>query len=78
MGFILQPLKQLGLTRIKLTSGDGAIHDCHPLLAAYVGDYPKQGLVTCTKTGKCPSGTVGRDELGDPDIICVPRDLEAI
>ena len=42
MGFILQPLNQLGLTGIELTSGDGAIHDCHPILAAYIGDYPEQ------------------------------------
>lgn len=78
MGFILQPLDQLGLTGIELTSGDGAIRDCHPILAAYVGDYPEQVLVTCTKTGECPSGTIGRDELGDPDAVCAPRDLEAI
>jgi Plavaka transposase len=47
-------------------------------LAAYVGDYPEQVLVTSTKTGECPSGTIGQDELGDPDIMCAPWDLEAI
>ena len=78
MGFILRSLDQLGLTGIELTSGDGAIRDCHPILAAYVGDYPEQVLVTCTKTGECPSGTIRRDELGDPDAVCAPHDLEAI
>ena len=78
MGFFLQPLKQLSLSGIELTSGDGAVCDCHPILVAYIGDYPKQGFVTCTKTGECPSCTVGWDELRDPDIMCTPRDLDMI
>ena len=72
MGLILQPLKQLGLTRIELTSGDGTVCDCHPILVAYVGNYPAEVLVTCTKTGECPSGTVGQDELGDLNVVCAP------
>jgi hypothetical protein len=78
MGFIMRPLEELGLTGLELTSGDGAVRDCHPILAAYVGDYPEQVLVTCTKTGECPSGTAARDQLGDPDHECAPRDLDEI
>ncbi|KAF8952951.1 hypothetical protein BDZ97DRAFT_1992200 [Flammula alnicola] len=78
MGFILHPLEEVGLTGLELTSGDGAVRDGHPIFASYVGDYPEQILVTCVKTGECPTCPVPRDELGDPDGVSAPRELDDI
>ena len=56
-------------------SGDGVWRRCHPILAAFVGDYPEQTLVTCTYNGRCPKCIVPADRLGD--FIKFPlRDLD--
>lgn len=47
---ILEPLEDAGENGILLTSADGKVRRCHPILAVYVGDYPEQLLVTCRKT----------------------------
>jgi len=78
MGFILKPLEKLGLTGILMESGDGAVRDCHPILAAYSGDYPEQILVTCTKTGDCPTCPAPRDEMGNPESATNPRELNPV
>lgn len=62
---ILGTLEDAGLDGIPMTSGDGVTRRVHPLYAAYIGDYPEQVLVTCTKYGECPVCTVPRDKLGD-------------
>jgi hypothetical protein len=74
MGFVLKPLETLGLTGIPLTTGDGAVRDCHPIFAAHSGDYQEQTLVTCTKTGECPTCPVPRDEMGNPEAVGNPRE----
>ncbi|KAI9432531.1 hypothetical protein H4582DRAFT_2113136 [Lactarius indigo] len=38
---------------------------CHPIYACFIGDYPEQVLVTCTKTGECAQCPEPRDKLGD-------------
>ena len=55
MAFLVCPLETLGVSGLHLMSGDGAIRDCHPIFATYAGDYPEQILVTCTKSGECPT-----------------------
>jgi len=69
MGFLLKPLESLGLTGILLESGDGAVRDCHPIVAADCGDYPEQTLSTCTKTGECPTCPAPRNEMGNPEAV---------
>ena len=76
--FLLQPLEKAGLEGLHLTSGDGAVRDGHPILAAYAGDYPEQILVTCTKNGECPTCPAPRDEIGDPSAVGSPRELSPI
>lgn len=78
MSFILKPLEKLGIDGLQLTSGDGAVRLCHPILAAYIGDYPEQILVTCTKTGECPTCSIPRKQIGDPNLVTGPRDLKPI
>ena len=48
-----------------MADGNGTIHWVHPLLAAYVANYPEQVLVTATKSGECPKCDVPRERLGD-------------
>ncbi|KAJ7603583.1 hypothetical protein FB45DRAFT_1087710 [Roridomyces roridus] len=64
MAHILEPLKTAGVTGLPMTSGDGLTRRGHPIYATFVGDYPEQLLVTCTKTGECPTCDVPREELG--------------
>ena len=72
---ILHPLESAGITGIELATGDGVVRRCHPLLAAYVGDYPEQCLATCSK--HCPRCPIGKNELGEN--YCFPaRDLGPI
>ncbi|THU75625.1 hypothetical protein K435DRAFT_706780, partial [Dendrothele bispora CBS 962.96] len=50
-----------------------------PILAAYVGDYPEQVLVTCVYSGHCASCGCPKDELGNYPCEAEYRDIsEAI
>jgi hypothetical protein len=75
MAKILRPLESAGVTGIELATGDGVVRRCHPLLAVFVGDYPEQCLVSCTK--HCPICPIAKNELGEN--YCFPaRDLDPI
>ena len=50
---------------VAMMSADGIWRRCHPILAAYVGDYPEQALVTCTYNGRCSKCQVPHDQLGE-------------
>ena len=45
MKFILKPLEQAGTKGALMTSGDGIVRRCHPIFAAFVGDYPEKFLL---------------------------------
>jgi len=77
MGHITEPLKIAGRFGLDLVSSDGAVHCGHPLLAAYVGDYPEQCAVTGTKSGECPTCDVKHEELGENKDSNL-KDLEVI
>ncbi|KAI0059312.1 hypothetical protein BV25DRAFT_1908757 [Artomyces pyxidatus] len=79
MSRILAPIKGPGIHGVEMTSGDGATRRCHPIFAIFVGDYPEQCLVACTKQTLCPKGTTPNSELGDdlPD-GCPARDLNKV
>ncbi|KAH9049439.1 hypothetical protein EDB84DRAFT_1666988 [Lactarius hengduanensis] len=61
---VLGPINAYGETGIAMLSGDGTWRRCHPIFATFVGDYPEQGLVTCTRYGRCPKCLVPADQLG--------------
>ncbi|KAH9913158.1 uncharacterized protein B0H18DRAFT_1126517 [Fomitopsis serialis] len=78
LSMILEPLRQPGVDGIEMTSGDGVVRRCHPILAVYVGDYPEQVLVTGTYTGDCPICKCPHDELGDYPCLSSPRDVDEV
>ncbi|KAH9011880.1 hypothetical protein EDB85DRAFT_2076847 [Lactarius pseudohatsudake] len=47
-----------------MATSDGIWYHCHPILAMFIGDYPKQLLITCTYSRRCPKCTVPQGELG--------------
>ncbi|THU75786.1 hypothetical protein K435DRAFT_814023, partial [Dendrothele bispora CBS 962.96] len=55
MGSLVAPLKRAGIEGVVLQSGEGVKRRCHPILAAYIGDYPEQMLVTCGYYGDSPN-----------------------
>jgi len=50
-------------------SSDRIWRQCHPILAIFIGDYPKQTLVTCTYNGWCPKCLVTPDKLGESQLF---------
>lgn len=65
MQVIVAPMTSYGETGIAMMSADCVWRQCHPILMAFVGDYPEQFLMTCTYSGHCPKYTVPHDQLGD-------------
>ena len=61
-----------------MKDGDGTQRRMHPILAAFVGDYAEQVLVTCVKSGQCPKCDVAREDLGDPTASSNVRDILAV
>jgi hypothetical protein len=61
---ILAPIAACGELGVAMMSADGIWCCCHPILAAFVGDYPEQALVTCTYNGCCSKCQVPHDQLG--------------
>ena len=61
---ILQPIRGIGISGLEMASGDGVVRRCHPILAAFVGDYPEQCLAACCKNFECPKCHVPREDLG--------------
>lgn len=64
---ILEPCRKVARDGILLTSGDGVRRRCHPILAAFVGDYPEQVLVAGVKSGLCPKGKIPPSDLGSQE-----------
>ncbi|KAJ6572973.1 hypothetical protein B0H10DRAFT_2237312 [Mycena sp. CBHHK59/15] len=78
MSFITAPLREAGVTGLPMASGDGIVRRAHPIVACYIGDYPEQLLVTCVKTGWCPTCEVDHSNLGDGTSTSPLRNLEEI
>ena len=66
---VLGPISSIGKTGLTMISGDGVWRRCHPIFAVFVGDYPKQALVTCTFNGWCPKCLVPPGQLGKYELF---------
>ena len=75
---ILAPLQMVAVHGILMKDGGGVVHRGHPILASFIGDYPKQVLVTGTKMKDCPKCNISTDKLGNLAEPCEPQDLQAI
>ena len=78
MQVVVKPLASTGRNGSILVSGDGAVRRCFPILAAYVGDYPEQVLVSLVKTGTCPICPAPRDNIDDWESNLEPRNTQKI
>lgn len=73
---ILAPLIAAALQGVAMTGPDLYQYRCHPLLAAFVCDYPEACIATGTKYGQCPRGYTGRKDLHDLLSPCIAKDTE--
>ena len=78
MQVIVKPLESAGCNGIILISGDGTARRCFPILAAYVGDYLEQVLVSLVKTGNCPICPALCNNIDDWESNLKPRDTQKI
>ena len=78
MNFILTPLKIAGIEGIEIIDGAGMVCRGHLILAAYIGDYPEQILVTGGFTGDCPECDCPNKELGVYPCQHAPRNLNVV
>lgn len=64
MARILSLLEEAGLNGLPMHTDDSHIFHMHPIYAAFSGDYPKQVLMTGTKTRQSVTSQVPSDMIG--------------
>ncbi|KAG1852292.1 hypothetical protein DFJ58DRAFT_906413 [Suillus subalutaceus] len=67
---VLEPLVKAGKDGVELRR-------MHPVVAAYVADFPEQCLVACSMENRCPKCVVGRNECESTlEYLCLHHDGE--
>ncbi|KAJ7158446.1 hypothetical protein C8R46DRAFT_1164909 [Mycena filopes] len=65
MAKIMQSLADAGANGVEMTCADGKLRKVHPILAAYIADYPEQCLIACCMENRCPMCKVLPTRRGD-------------
>jgi hypothetical protein len=76
MAQIVKPLCDAGVNGVIMKDGNGVQRCVHPILAAFIGNYPEQVLVMGTKTGECPKCNIDPEKLGSFDTPCAMQNLK--
>jgi hypothetical protein len=77
MASILKPLIWAGRDGVKMVCADHRVQLVYAILAAYIGNHPKQCLIMCCMENHCPKCIVSPDKLGAP-VHLVLRDHDDI
>ena len=72
---ILDPLLTAGNSGVFMSTATSNVHQVHPILTSFIGNYPEQVLSTCTLTGDCPRCDTPTANLGDfnPNNVPAPH-----
>lgn len=60
---ILAPLIRAGRSGVQMRCTDGWTRHVHPILTAYITDFPEQCLICCNKQNHCPTCLVAPNNL---------------
>lgn len=66
MKSILDSLIEAGKEGVVMICADGKWYHVHPILAAYIANYPEQCLIACCQQNRCPKCLVSTNDLGNP------------